>query len=66
MITAIEAHAGGEPGRVITGGVPDVPGVTMLAKQRYLCGDVMTEANRAKHPPKMYVDPETKQVFLGT
>ena len=36
MITAIEAHAGGEPGRVITGGVPDVPGVTMLAKQRYL------------------------------
>ncbi|KPK01429.1 MAG: hypothetical protein AMS20_13605, partial [Gemmatimonas sp. SG8_28] len=36
MITAVEAHAAGEPGRVITGGVLDVPGATMLAKQRYL------------------------------
>jgi proline racemase len=43
MITAIEAHAGGEPGRVITGGMLDVPGTTMLAKQRYLerHGDAM-------------------------
>ena len=36
MITAVEAHAAGEPGRVITGGVLDVPGSTMFAKQRYL------------------------------
>src|SRR5207248_312965 len=26
MITAVDAHAGGEPGRVIVGGVLDVPG----------------------------------------
>ena len=26
MITAVDAHACGEPGRVITGGVLDVPG----------------------------------------
>ena len=26
MITAVDAHAGGEPGRVIIGGVLDVPG----------------------------------------
>jgi proline racemase len=36
MITAVEAHAGGEPGRVITGGVIDVPGGTMFAKMQHL------------------------------
>jgi proline racemase len=36
VITAVDAHAGGEPGRVIIGGVHDVPGATMLAKRDYL------------------------------
>ncbi len=36
MITAVDAHAGGEPGRVITGGVLDVPGQTMFHKMEYL------------------------------
>src|SRR3954468_5744501 len=36
MITAVDAHAGGEPGRVITGGVLDVPGRTMFEKRLYL------------------------------
>lgn len=36
MITAVDAHAAGEPGRVITGGVRDVPGQTMLEKRDYL------------------------------
>jgi proline racemase len=36
MITAVDAHAGGEPGRVITGGVVDVPGKTMFEKMHYL------------------------------
>lgn len=35
-ITAIDAHAGGEPGRVIIGGVTDVPGDSMLAKRDHL------------------------------
>jgi proline racemase len=35
MITAIDLHACGEPGRVITGGVPDVPGRTMFEKMQY-------------------------------
>ncbi len=35
-ITAVDAHAGGEPGRVIIGGVSDVPGDTMLAKRDHL------------------------------
>ena len=36
MITAVDAHACGEPGRVITGGVLDVPGKTMFEKKCYL------------------------------
>jgi proline racemase len=36
MITAVDVHAGGEPGRVITAGAPNVPGQTMFAKMEYL------------------------------
>lgn len=36
MIHAVDVHACGEPGRVIVGGVPHVPGDTMFAKARYL------------------------------
>jgi len=35
MITAVDVHACGEPGRVITGGVLDVPGDTMFAKMKW-------------------------------
>ncbi len=36
LITAVDAHACGEPGRVIVSGVPDVPGNTMFEKKLYL------------------------------
>jgi proline racemase len=36
MIQAVDAHAAGEPGRVIVGGVLDVPGTTMFEKSRHL------------------------------
>jgi proline racemase len=36
MIQAVDAHAAGEPGRVIVGGVLDVPGTTMFEKMRHL------------------------------
>jgi len=36
LITAVDAHAAGEPGRVITGGVLEVPGKTMFEKRLYL------------------------------
>src|SRR4051794_22642045 len=36
VIHAVDAHAAGEPGRVIVGGVLDVPGDTMYAKMVYL------------------------------
>lgn len=34
-ITTVDAHTEGEPFRVITGGFPDLPGVTILEKRRY-------------------------------
>ncbi|MEQ9695420.1 proline racemase family protein [Shimia sp. SDUM112013] len=36
LITAVEAHAEGEPGRVITGGVPHMPGNTVFEKMRWM------------------------------
>lgn len=36
MITAVEAHAEGEPGRVITGGLPPIPGGSVFEKMQWL------------------------------
>ncbi|MHB8958141.1 MAG: proline racemase family protein [Candidatus Limnocylindrales bacterium] len=36
MLQAVDVHAAGEPGRVIVGGVLDVPGATMLEKAQHL------------------------------
>lgn len=43
MIQAVDLHAAGEPGRVIVGGVLDVPGTTMFEKMRHLAerGDAL-------------------------
>jgi trans-L-3-hydroxyproline dehydratase len=35
-ITAIDAHAGGEPFRVVTGGFPELEGGTILARRRWV------------------------------
>jgi proline racemase len=35
-ITIIDAHAGGEPLRIITGGLPPIPGNTILERRRYM------------------------------
>jgi proline racemase len=35
-LTVVDAHAGGEPGRVVIGGVDEVPGATMLDKRNHL------------------------------
>ncbi len=35
VVQTIDCHAAGEPLRIVTGGVPPVPGATMLARRRY-------------------------------
>lgn len=34
-ITTIDAHTAGEPLRIITGGIPNIPGTTILEKRRF-------------------------------
>lgn len=34
-ITTIDAHTAGEPLRIVTGGIPEIPGETILDKRRY-------------------------------
>ncbi|RME83780.1 MAG: hypothetical protein D6775_07220 [Caldilineae bacterium] len=54
MITAVDAHAAGEPGRVITGGVLDVPGKTMFEKMKYLKEHGDDLRKRMLHEPRGY------------
>jgi proline racemase len=39
VIEAVDAYAAGEPGRVIVGGVEDVPGASMFEKMRWLAAN---------------------------
>ncbi len=45
-VTSLDLHAAGEPLRIITGGVPPVPGKTILAKRRFMQQN-MDELRRA-------------------
>src|SRR5262245_66662304 len=35
-ITTLDAHAAGEPLRIITAGLPELPGATILERRRYM------------------------------
>src|SRR3954469_9580677 len=54
MITAVDAHACGEPGRVITRGVLDVPGRSMFEKMRYLATEADDLRLRMLREPRGY------------
>ncbi len=54
MIQAVDLHACGEPGRVIVGGVLDVPGSTMFEKMRHLEQHADTLRTRMLFEPRGY------------
>jgi proline racemase len=54
MVHAIDLHAGGEPGRVIVGGVLDVPGKSMFEKMVYLATHGDDLRRRMLHEPRGY------------
>jgi len=54
MIQAVDTHVCGEPGRVIVGGVLDVPGDTMFAKMRYLETEADELRQRMLREPRGY------------
>ncbi len=54
LIQAVDAHACGEPGRVIVGGVLDVPGATMFEKMSYLQNHADGLRKRMLREPRGY------------
>jgi len=54
LIQVVDAHAGGEPGRVIVGGVLDVPGVTMFDKMAHLRANADDLRLRLLREPRGY------------
>jgi proline racemase len=54
MVSAIDLHACGEPGRVIVGGVRDVPGRTMFEKMQYLAAHQDGLRKRMLREPRGY------------
>jgi proline racemase len=54
MIQAVDAHACGEPARVIVGGVLDVPGSTMFEKMVYLQTEADDLRKRMLREPRGY------------
>jgi proline racemase len=53
-ISAVDLHACGEPGRVITAGVGDVPGKTMFEKKRFLENHMDGLRRRMLREPRGY------------
>lgn len=65
-ITMVEAHAEGEVGRVVTGGVIDVPGKTMLEKMNYI-NQVDDSLRRfLVFEPRGYAQMSTNLIFPST
>jgi proline racemase len=54
MLQAVDAHAGGEPGRVIVGGVLDAPGATVYDKMCYLREHTDALRKRMLREPRGY------------
>ena len=72
-ITTIEAHTAGEPLRIVTSGVPVIPGATILEKRRWV-RDHLDHIRRAlMHEPRGHADmygcyvtpPVTPEADLG-
>src|SRR3990172_7571839 len=54
MLTAVDLHACGEPGRGIGGGFLDFPGKTMFEKMRYLAVEADDLRKRMLREPRGY------------
>jgi proline racemase len=56
VITTIDAHAAGEPLRVIVGGIPTIPGSSMLEKRRFAQERLDTLRRRLMWEPRGHAD----------
>jgi proline racemase len=66
VIEAVDAHAAGEPGRVIVGGVEDVPGATMFDRMAWLRDHRDDLRLRMLHEPRGYPAANCNLLFPPT
>ncbi len=52
VLSAVDTHAGGSPERVVVGGLPPIPGETMLEKARYVRGNLDHLRTLLVHEPR--------------
>ncbi len=52
VLSAVDTHAGGSPERVVVGGLPPIPGDTMLEKARSVCGNLDHLRTLLVHEPR--------------
>ncbi len=72
-ITTIESHTAGEPLRIVTSGVPIIPGATILEKRRWLRENLDHIRRALMHEPRGHADmygcyvtpPVTSEAHLG-
>lgn len=56
QFTAIDSHTMGEPTRIVTGGIPNIPGKTMAEKKRYLIDNMDNVRKALMHEPRGHND----------
>ena len=56
MITAVESHTAGEPTRVVVGGIPHIPGRTMMEKREYFQNHLEHIRKALMHEPRGHKD----------
>ena len=66
LISTVDAHIGGEVSRVITGGVIDIPGNTMMEKLTYLNEEDDSLRRFVIHEPRGGVDKTTNLIVPPT
>jgi trans-L-3-hydroxyproline dehydratase len=73
LLTTIDAHAAGEPLRVIIGGLPEIPGDTMLERRRWMRDNLDSLRRILMYEPRGHFDmygaivtpPVTPEADLG-
>ena len=56
VVTALDVHAAGEPLRIITGGLPELPGATMLERRRWMREHMDHLRTALMHEPRGHRD----------
>jgi trans-L-3-hydroxyproline dehydratase len=56
VLTTLDAHAAGEPLRIVTGGWPDIPGATMLERRRHLLAHLDNLRRALMREPRGHAD----------